>query len=58
MTAVIALSMLLGYAGSHIGIPPVVMFAIVSFTALIGEYVRRLVLHYYHRQERPQEATT
>ena len=26
------------------------MFAIVSFCALMGEYVRRLTLYYYHRQ--------
>ena len=31
MTAIIALSMIVGYAGSHVGIPPAVMFGIVSF---------------------------
>ena len=51
MTAIIALSMIVGYAGAFVGIPPVVMFAIVSFAALMGEYVRRLTLYYYHRQE-------
>ena len=55
MTAIMALSMMVGYAGSHVGIPPVVMFAMVSFCALVGEYVRRLTLYYYHRQE--QEPT-
>ena len=54
MTAVIALSMIVGYAGSHVGIPPVVMFAIVSTSALIGEYVRRLALHYYNRQQQKE----
>ena len=51
MTAIIALSMIVGYAGSHVGIPPALMFGIVSFCALMGEYVRRLTLYYYHRQE-------
>ena len=55
MTAIIALSMLLGYAGSFVGIPPVVMFAVVSTCALLGEYLRRITLYYYHRQEK--EAT-
>ena len=51
MTAIIGLSMLIGYAGSFVGIPPVVMFALVSTSALIGEYIRRLTLYYYHRQQ-------
>ena len=50
-TAIIALSMCLGYVGSHVGIPPVTAFAIVSFAALLGEYVRRLTLYYYHRND-------
>ena len=56
MTAIIALSMLLGYAGSFVGIPPVVMFALVSTCALLGEYIRRLVLYYYHRQNQQEIA--
>ena len=55
MTAIIALSMIVGYAGCLVGIPPVVMFALVSTCALVGEYVRRIALHYYNRQEK--EAT-
>ncbi|MDE2703447.1 MAG: hypothetical protein OXI35_00140 [Gemmatimonadota bacterium] len=50
-TAIIAVSMILGYVGSHVGIPPLAAFAIVSFAALLGEYVRRLTLYYYHRQD-------
>lgn len=57
MTAIIAIAMILGYTGSHIGIPPVAMFAIVSFAALIGEYIRRLTLFYYHRQEHKETTT-
>ena len=55
MTALIALSMILGYIGSHVGISPVAAFAIVSFAALIGEYIRRITLYYYRRQTK--EAT-
>ena len=55
MTALLALSMIVGYALSHVGIPPVAMFAVVSTCALIGEYLRRITLYYYHRQEK--EAT-
>ena len=55
MTAIIALSMIVGYAGCLVGIPPVAMFAIVSSAALVGEYARRITLHYYRRQTK--EAT-
>ena len=50
-TAIIAISMLLGYAGAFFGIPPLAAFAIVSFAALLGEYVRRLTLYYYRRHD-------
>lgn len=50
-TITIALAMAVGYAASHVGIPPVVMFGLVSFAALMGEYVRRLTLYYYNRKE-------
>ena len=50
-TAIIALSMIVGYAGAFFGIPPLAAFAIVSFVALLGEYVRRITLYYYHRHD-------
>ena len=56
MTALLALSMIVGYALSHVGIPPVAMFAVVSTCALLGEYLRRLVLYYYHRQNQQEIA--
>ena len=55
MTAIIALSMIVGYAGCLVGIPPVAMCALVSSAALVGEYVRRITLYYYRRQT--QETT-
>ena len=56
MILLTAISMAAGYAASQVGIPPVVMFGIISFASFVGEYVRRLTLHYYHRQQQEQEA--
>ena len=46
----VALSMGVGYAASHVGIPPITMAAIVSTLTLCGEYVRRLALRYLRRR--------
>ena len=56
MILLTAISLAVGYAASHVGIPPVAMFGIVSFASFVGEYARRLTLHYYHRQEQEQDA--
>ena len=54
-SAIIALSIALGYTGALVGIPPLVAFSIISFAALLGEYVRRITLYYYHRHDEEKE---
>ena len=50
MTIVLALCMGVGYLAALIGIPPVEMFGLVSFAALVGEYVRRLSYRWLKRR--------
>ena len=49
---VVACAIGVGYLAALVGIPPVDLFGIVSFSALCGEYVRRLAYRYLKRRYR------
>ena len=46
----VSLAMGVGYLAALVGISPVAMFALVSFAALCGEYVRRLAYRFLKRR--------
>ena len=47
---IVAASMFVGYLSALVGVPPVEMFGIVSFSALCGEYIRRLAYRFLKRR--------